>query len=227
MPHLRGEPFGFRGLGAGRGLALLRGPWTGGHHHNAQGFWGHPPSTLRYGDRTSAAVPPPAAWPRVLGATRFLHPQRHGGLVRSPPFPVLPHGTSAGHQGHQADPFFSAPPSGPLTIALTLSHKALDSRTPQRAACLHGEWGCEALTRVAIADAHAQGQAAVAPHPQTQQNLRQLIAALLTMAIRGARWPRDLLVWGPRRVRRGLPLISPLPGQRRGLLVEPGKGDGV
>jgi hypothetical protein len=114
-----------------------------------------------------------------------------------------------------------------LTIALAISHNALDSRKPQREAFLNGQWGFDAITRVAIADAHAQGQSAIATHPQTQQDLLQIIAAIFTMAIRGARGHRVLLVLGPLRVRRGLPLISPIQGNRRGILMEPGSGDGV
>jgi hypothetical protein len=152
-------------------MALLLSQLTRVHYHKVQDFLGHPPITILYGDQPSDALPPPTAWRLVLGATRFLHQQRQGGLLLSPPFQFLPHGTGAGNQGHQASPCFQAQPEGPLTITLTITHNALDSRKPQCEAFLNGEGGFGAITRVAIADAHAQGQSAITTHPQTQQNL--------------------------------------------------------
>jgi hypothetical protein len=213
-------------VGAGRDRAVLLGPWPGMHHHNAQDFVGHPPSTILDGDRTHDAVSPLTAGRLALCATRLLPQQKPGGRWLAPPFPCLPHGPGAGNQGHHAAPVFQAHPQGPLARARTINHQALGSRKPQRAAGLNGAWGFDAITRVAIADAHAPGPSAIATHPQTLHTRLQIIAAILTMALRGARGARDCRVLGLLRVGRGLPRIRPIPGHRRGLLPAPGSGDG-
>jgi hypothetical protein len=163
-PHTRGEHFGFPGLDNGIGMALLLGQLTGVHHHKAQRFLDYPPVAILYSDLSRDALPPPTAGCLSLSAAWFLHQQRQWRLLLSPSFQCLSYGTGAGNQSHQAHPLFETQPDGPLTIGLTIRHNALDSFQPQREALLNGEWGLEAITRVAIADTHAQGQAAIATH---------------------------------------------------------------
>jgi hypothetical protein len=221
-----GDRLGFLGVGNGLGVHVLLGQLTGGHHHNAPRLRGHPPLAIRHVDLPTDAVSLPAAWRLSLRTPRLLGQHRPGGLLLPPRFECLPHRPGTWDQGHHPDAFFETKPPGPLPIRRTIGHEAADPLESQGETLLHGQGGRDAIARVAIPKAYAKGPPALATHPETQQHLLAIITAICTLPRGWACRPWRLRLTGRLRD-RPLVLIGTLEGNRRGILMAPGRRDGI
>ena len=86
----------FLRLRSGIRLCLLRRELARMHHDKAEGLVRYPPFTVLHLHLSQHTLPMPAAWCFVLRPARFLHEEGQGGLLASPGFECLAHGTCAG-----------------------------------------------------------------------------------------------------------------------------------
>jgi len=78
-----------------------------------------------------------------------------------------------------------------LTVGLTVCHNATCPVEPQRQTLVNGHWGLCAVTRIAIAHAHAEREP-LTTHSETQQHLLEIITPILAVPIRRTRWSGPL-----------------------------------
>ena len=225
-PHMVGEPFGFLGLGDGRGIALLLGQLNGVHHHKAQGFLGHPPITILYGDLDEMTLCP-CQW---RGASSWVRPgfSTSSGNVDC----CCPHASNScrtaqvrGNEGDQADPFFQAQPS--RSVDYTPDYRPRCRGLPRAPARDTASMASGVSTLSLVLPSRMPTRRGSPPSPLTprlSKHLLEIITAIFTMPIRWAWWHCDFHVLGRLRDRSSLPLIGPIQGNRRGILMEPGSG---
>jgi hypothetical protein len=114
-----------------------------------------------------------------------------------------------------------------LAIGLTGGDAAPDSRHAQGKTLLEGDGGCRALPRLAIADAQAQRQAPIAPHPKAEQPLREIVPPLVAMSVGGVRGHRRRHALGRLLARRCVSRRGAIEGKRGRVLRNPGRRQGI
>ena len=93
----------------------------------------------------------------------------------------------------------------------------MDALKPKTEALLYGERRLHTITCIPIPDPYPQRQSAVTTHPQTQEYLLEISAAIFTVSVG---WTRGS--WCLRFVR-----IRPIERNSRGVLMQPGCRDGI
>jgi len=217
MPHLLGDGLNGLPLHAGRPLGLLLGQLTGMPHDKASLFLRDSPCTVLPRNLPQHTVPMPAAGLLVLGPSGFCSHEGQGGVLLAPRFQLLAHRTGARHQGDHAQPLLQTAAPCPATRGLPVPYDALDALTPTTAALLYGARRLHTRTCLPIPAPYPQRPSAVTTHPQTQEDLRELSAAILPVSVG---WTRGS--WCLRLVR-----IRPRERTSRGVLRQPGCRDGI
>ena len=93
--HVGCNYLGFLRLGDRIRLGLLLRQLTRMHDYKAERLGGNSPFAVLHRHRPENALPMPAAGLRVFGPPWFLHQERQPGVLLSPGFQLLAHGTSA------------------------------------------------------------------------------------------------------------------------------------
>ena len=211
------HPLRFLGLGRGIGVRLLLRQLTRMDHDKTQRLLNHPPVTILHGHLPGDTLPVPSSRRLLPGASRFLHQERQRGLLLPPGLQFLPYRTGAWHQRDEPDSLLETQTHGSFAVPLAVCHNAHDPVETQRETCLDRHGSLRTITGVAIANAHPQGQPAIAAHAQAQEHLLEIIAAVFTMPIGGTG-----RLWGLRLV-----LIRAIEGNGCRILVQPRGGDGI
>ena len=99
LPHVVCHGLGFVHLCSGIALGLLLRQLTRMHYHEAQFLLGDAPIAIFDLHVPHDTLPVPAARRFRLRPSRFLHEQGQGGLLLSPGFEFLAHGTGARDEG--------------------------------------------------------------------------------------------------------------------------------
>jgi hypothetical protein len=150
LPYVGCPGRGFLCWGRCRGLRLLLRQLTRRPHHNTARGGSPPRLTILHLHLADDAVPRPASGRFRLGPPRFLHQERQGGLVLSPGFEVLAHGTGARDSGHSANPLLQTQPEGATPIGLTLRDHPPYPLHASGQTLRKRQWGFHAIAAVAI-----------------------------------------------------------------------------
>jgi hypothetical protein len=112
---------------------------------------------------------------------------------------------------------FQTHPEGTTTIALTIGDDPTHPVQAQRETLLNRQGRFDTITVVAITQADTEGQSAIPAHAQTQEHLFEIGPTVFAMPVS---WPGS-------SYRCWLVLIRPIECNRGGVLMEPGRWDGV
>jgi len=177
------------------------------------------PVSIFHGHVASDALPVPAARWLLTRAARFFEQEGPRAVLLAPRLQLLAYRTRARDERDQAYTLLEAQPERAFTVGLTVGHNAAHSREAERQALLNRYRGLCAVTGIAIAHAHAEWEALTA-HAKTQEHLLEIIMPIFAVPIGRARrdWPVAAV---------GLLLISPIEGDRRRILVQPGGREGI
>ena len=140
-------------------------------------------------------------------------------MLLAPRLYLLAHRTRTRHQRDEPHTLLQAQPQRAFTIGLTVGHNAADPVEAKGDTFLNRYGGLGTVTGIPIAQAHAQREPVTA-HAETQEHLLEIITPIFAVPIRRTR--RD----GP-CAPVGLLLIGPIEGDRRRILVQPGRREGI
>lgn len=217
MPHGVGHGFGRFHWSRGIGLSWLRRQWTRRHDDNAQGLLCDAPMTVFDLHLTAYAVAMPAPGRRVPGPPRLLQPAGEGRWLPPPGCAGLADGTGARDSRDAIDRRLETHAQRAATIGLTSRDDPPHPlHAPGQTLCnRHG--GVHTIAAVAITHPEAPGYAALPTHAQAEAHLCEVVTTVLARP--GGR-PRR-----PRRLR--FLRLGPLACHRGGVLMPPGRRDGI
>jgi hypothetical protein len=112
---------------------------------------------------------------------------------------------------------FQTQPQGATTIGLTIRDNAPHSLQAQGQTLLNSLWNFHAIAAVAITHANPQRYAAIPTHPETEEHLLEIVPPVFAVPVGRPGSP-----WCLRCV-----LIGPIERNRRGVLMEPGRRNGI
>ena len=135
----------------------------------------------------------------------------------APGFECLPDSTRARDEGDETKTTFQAQANRPSTIGLTVSDDTADPLEPESKTRLDRHRDCCPVTAVASTHPEASGYAPIPAHTETEEHLFELVPPICAMSIGR---PRSL--WRLRCV-----LLGPIERNRRGILMEPRRRDGI
>jgi hypothetical protein len=129
----------------------------------------------------------------------------------------MTNGACARDKGNEIDLVLHTDPQGTATIGLTIRDDPAHPLQPQGQTLLNGYWGFHTIAAVAITHPEAEGYAAIPTHAETEEYLFEVVTTVFAMPI-----GRPRSAWGLRFVR-----IGPIEGNRGGVLMQPGRRDGI
>ena len=112
---------------------------------------------------------------------------------------------------------FQTQAQGAATIGLTIRHDPTHPLQAQGQTLLNRDGRFHTITAVAIPQAEAQGQPAIPTHAETEEHLFEIVTPVFAMPI-----GRPGRLRGLRFV-----LIRPIERNGRGVLMQPGRRDGI
>jgi hypothetical protein len=215
--YVMSHGFGFVSLSRGGGLRVRRGPWTRRHDHQPAGLHGNSSVAVLHLAVAAYAWPMPAAGRLVLGRSRLLDQTGSRRWRTCPSFECLPDGPGAREECDHVAGVLQAQAQGPATRGLTSRHHPTHPRQASGQPRLKRPGGFHTSAAVAITSTEAPGDPASAAHAQTEEHR---FAVVTTVCARPRGWPRR-----PQCLR--FVLIGPIPGNRGGVLRQPGRRDGI
>src|SRR5262247_4590198 len=103
------------------------------------------------------------------------------------------------------------------TIGLAISDDPTQPFQPQGQTLFNGYWGFHTIAAIAIPHTEPQRDAAISTHAETEQHLFEIVPPIFAMPVGG---PRCLWCLG-------FLCICPIERNRRGVLMQPRRRDGV
>ena len=214
---VRHDGFGFLGLRGGIGLGLLLRQLARMHHYEAERCARDPSVAvldLHLPDHT-VAMPPAGCL--GLGPPRFLHHEGQHRLLLAPGFESLPDSARARDSRYEPDVVLQTQAQRAATLGLPLRHNPTHPlQAPGETRC-NGHRGFHTITAVTITHTKAQGNTSISAHAKTEEDLFEVITPVFAMPVGRPRRPRRLR----------FVLIGPIQGDRRRVLMQPGRGNRI